>query len=400
MKHAVADLLPFYVNGTLDDGERARVETEIASCAQCASELEELRAMAGMLQARAATIAPASTLHARTMARLGAPAMSSREPTAPSPWWSTPARYAAAASLVVGIGASVAAAWHAQHSVASSAIQNVSMMRIPAAPMSTPAPMQPKIKINTAKEPAAQMQGAPQGQASGPSSTTTQLQRRLAKSAQMELLVDDVERSLRDGKAIAAREGGVVTELTDALPRDEGVVHGATLGVEVPAARLDATLDALAALGTVRDKQIAAEDVDATIVDEEARLTNLRREERDLRLLMDRGGKLADVLSVQQTLSDVRGQIEQLQSEHDHNLHRVATSTIALSLTERSHAAAPPGALGRIADAWRDGARALLATIVDVLAMLAWGAGYAPLPLTLAAACYAGTLAVRRRWAR
>ena len=65
-----------------------------------------------------------------------------------------------------------------------------------------------------------------------------------------------------------------------------------------------------------------ASAVDATIVDEEARLRNLRREEGDLRTLMDKGGKVDEILTVQQNLSDVRGQIEELDAQHQNDLHR------------------------------------------------------------------------------
>jgi anti-sigma factor RsiW len=44
----VADLLPWYANGTLEDDERARVERHLADCIGCKQELLELRKMQTM----------------------------------------------------------------------------------------------------------------------------------------------------------------------------------------------------------------------------------------------------------------------------------------------------------------------------------------------------------------
>jgi len=149
----------------------------------------------------------------------------------------------------------------------------------------------------------------------------------------------------------------------------------------------------------VQNKAIDAEDLDASIVDEEARLRNLRREETDLRRLMDRGGRVTDILSVQQQLSDVRGSIEQLDAQHANDLHRVATGTIALALTEDRPNAAPakPGPTARIDGAWHDGVRALVDTVVTLLAATAWCVAYAPVPLALGAAVYTAMRLVGKR---
>ena len=211
---------------------------------------------------------------------------------------------------------------------------------------------------------------------------------RLAKTARIEVLVRDVEASLKQAQAAIGRAGGELTALDDASPRTSGAVHAATLVVEIPPDRLDGTLDALATLGTVQNRSIDAADVDATIVDEEARLRNMRREESDLRRLMDKGGKVDEILTVQQNLSDVRGQIEQLDAQHQHDLHRVAASTITAVLTEDRPTGAPakPGPTARIDGAWHAGLEALSDTVVAFISGLVWCVAYAPVPLGFIAA--------------
>ncbi len=405
MKHEIAELLPFYANGTLDAAERTRVETELATCASCAEELHELQSLAATLRTRAelAPPPPASLLDG-VLARLDAtPPPLARPAALRGSWWAVPARYATAAALVVGFGAAGMAAWHVHESdTARDTVGNgtaepqlTTVYRMTPHPgdaqrnatAGVPAP-QAKLKADTPRAAAAQ--------APGPA---VQKQPRLAKHAKLEIYVGDVETALRAAQTTVRAAGGEVTALDDASPRDAGAVHGAELDVEVPADRLDPTLDALARLGTVRNRTIAADDMGDAIVDEEARLTNLRRAERDLRTLMDRGGKVDEILTVQQNLSDVRGQIEQLAAQHQHDLHRVATSAIALSLSEERPNASPakPGPTARIDGAWHAGLNALSDTLVAFVSHAVWTIAYAPVPLALAAAAYAIARTLRLR---
>ena len=395
-EHDIAELLPFYANGTLDAADRARVEAELATCATCAGELRELHAIAAALNARAAD-APALPAHVLddALARIGSAAASGPITKLHTTWWGIPARYATAAALVVGFGAVAAAAYHAHElQVASQGagdgLQVANVFRVTPGPgkgpraQGAPAPMALKV--------------AP-AQRAADAATAVAKQHRLAKKARIELLVRDVEASLKQAQSTVRDAGGDVTALNDASPRTADAVHGATIDVEVPAERLEGTLDALARLGAVQTRAIDAEDVDASIVDEEARLRNLRRAEVDLRALMDKGGKVDEILNVQQNLTEVRGQIEQLDAQHKHDLHRVATSTIQVTLTEDRPNAAPakPGPTARIDGAWHRGLDALADTVVSLLATIAWCAAFSPIALALAALAYAATRLVRRR---
>ncbi|GAC1533319.1 MAG: hypothetical protein NVS2B17_00810 [Candidatus Velthaea sp.] len=112
-----------------------------------------------------------------------------------------------------------------------------------------------------------------------------------------------------------ARESGSVTSLQDAMPDDPAEPHNAQVTLAIPSGRLDAVMDAIAATGAVKSRATKGEDIATSIVDTSARLRNLRREERDLLKIMDRGGRTSDVLEVQTHISDVRGQIETLNAQ-------------------------------------------------------------------------------------
>ena len=402
--HDVAELLPFYANGTLDAAERARVEAELATCETCASELRELTALAATLKARADAVPPLPEhVLDDVFARISTPATAIAATRLRTAWWGTPARYATAATLVVGFGAAAFAAHHAHEAnVANDVVlggtrttgTTTTIFRV------TPGPNAQKVAKNPdGAAPEAATKAVAQGQPNAPAERTVAKQHRLAKKARLDLLVRDVEATLKQAQTAVRRAGGDVTSLDDSTPSSASAVHTATLAVEVPAAQLDDTLDHLGLLGAVQTRAIDAEDVDATIVDEEARLRNLRRAEADLRKLMDKGGKVDDILTVQQNLSETRGQIEELDAQHRNDLHRVATSTIAITLTEDRPNTTPakPGPTARIDGAFRSGLDALADNVIAFLAMLAWCVAYAPIPLALAGVTYAVSRAVARR---
>ncbi|HEX3550800.1 MAG TPA: DUF4349 domain-containing protein [Candidatus Elarobacter sp.] len=384
-EHDVAELLPFYANGTLSAADRARVERELAACPSCARELRELETLAAALRARAEAAPPLSGRALDAALERIASGPPSAVTTLRTAWWGVPARYATAAVLVVGLGAAAVAAYHAHEAdvardsrgaQVAAANRTTTIFRVGRAASAIPATV---------------------AQAEPPPALAKQ--HRLARKAHLELLVRDVESSLRTAQATVRSAGGDVTSFADATPRSADDVHGATLEAEVPADRLDGTLDQLAALGAVQNRSVDAEDVAGAIVDEEARLRNLRREESDLRGLMDKGGKVEDVLDVQQHLGDVRGQIEQLDAQHQHDVHRVATSTISLALTEDRPNGAPakPGPTARIDGAWHSGLSALGDAVVSLIATIAWCVAVAPLALPAVALGYAAVRIARRR---
>jgi cell division septum initiation protein DivIVA len=399
MKHDVVELLPYYANDTLDAADRARVETELASCPSCAAELRELEQLAAALKAHADAAPPVPpSVFDDALARIATPSSAIVATRLRTAWWATPARYATAAVLVVGFGAAAVAAYHAHEAdvartsagvAQTGQAQTTTIFRV------TPNPVAAEnMKLMHAAN-ASRAVGAPASDAQPAAAK----KRRLAKTGRIEILVTGVEAALGRVHQIIRDNGGDLTSLDDASPRTAGAVHGAQLTIEVPAARLDGTLDTLATLGTVQNRAIDAEDVDATIVDEEARLRNLRSEEADLRTLMGRGGKVDDILTVQQNLSDVRGQIEELDAQHQHDLHRVATSTIAITLTEERANATPaqPGPSARIDGAWQSGLVALADTVVSLLSTIAWCVAYSPVLLGAAAITYAAARVLKRR---
>lgn len=165
-------------------------------------------------------------------------------------------------------------------------------------------------------------------------STPSQAAPQLVKTIDWTMTVDSVEQTLEQVTAIARQQQGDLLGLQDQIPIDERSRRTASLQLRVPQAKLDATLNALSALGNTQRQSLMAEDVSNQLVDLQARLRNLRKTEETLLEIMERSGGVGDVLKVAQELSNVRNSIEQVDAQLKNLQIRVAYSTINLTLEE------------------------------------------------------------------
>lgn len=206
----------------------------------------------------------------------------------------------------------------------------------------------------------------------------------LAKTAELLLTVETMEQSLDQVTAIARQYEGDVLVLQDQTPPNEYSRHTAYMQLRVPQAQLDATLEAIAELGTVQRQAIQAEDVSTQLVDFQARLRTLRRTENLLMEIMERSGEMGEVLQVAQELSTVRTSIEQIDAQLTAVQNRVAYSTINLSLEEAIATTTPtrPAAV-QLQETWESATRSLGKVTVDLVQLLIWLLVYSPYWLLL-----------------
>jgi anti-sigma factor RsiW len=84
--HEVWEMLPWYVNGTLDDRERASVQAHLMTCAACQAELVRCHDLAAAVRTAADGWEPSAEHFARVLARLD-PTTASATPR--RGWWDT-----------------------------------------------------------------------------------------------------------------------------------------------------------------------------------------------------------------------------------------------------------------------------------------------------------------------
>jgi hypothetical protein len=202
----------------------------------------------------------------------------------------------------------------------------------------------------------------------------------IIRTGSISLLVADVERAINATQVVARAHGGNVLSLSDQTPTQEGVRHTAQLQIGVPQYEFDAAMTALTSVGGVQARSVNAQDASAQIVDVQARLNNARRTESDLLKIMDRQGKIEDVLAAEQQLAQVREQVEELDGQLQATKHQVAYSTIDVSLTDaaaKTTTVAPTGAQ-KLGDAWQAALRSVGGFTLGILSSMLWLVAYLP----------------------
>jgi hypothetical protein len=148
------------------------------------------------------------------------------------------------------------------------------------------------------------------------------------KTGSLSLQVKAIDDSLAAASAKIAALGGYVAGSDRKGDGDQLV---ATETYRIPATNWDAALVALRGLSDkVLGEQTQTQDVTSDVVDLGARITNLQATESALQAIMAQATKIQDVLAVQQQLTDVRGQIEQLSTQKKHLQDQAAFSTLTV----------------------------------------------------------------------
>ncbi|MEO0351585.1 MAG: DUF4349 domain-containing protein [Cyanobacteria bacterium P01_A01_bin.15] len=220
-------------------------------------------------------------------------------------------------------------------------------------------------------------------------------QPQLIKRAQLSLIVDSIDDSLKQASQLIRAQQGDILDLQD--NQIEAIQRTASMRIRVPQANLDPLLAALSELGSVQQQGLRAEDVSTQIVDAQARLRNLRKSEESLLKIMDRSGEISHVLEVSRELSSVRERIEQIDARVQNLQTQVRYSTVDLTLAA-AVAAQPDGRpLGEtIGATWRDATRSMGELTVNLMRIGLWLLAYSPYLLVLAIASVLGYRTIRR----
>jgi hypothetical protein len=207
----------------------------------------------------------------------------------------------------------------------------------------------------------------------------------LVKTAQLALTVESIDETLEAVSNIAKQQQGDILGLEDNKPQNSYSRPKASMQIRVPQANLDRTLDALAQLGTVESRNLSAEDVSDRLVDFQARLRNLRKQESLLLDIMERSGSVGDVLKVAQELNNIRQAIEQIDAQYKNLRNRVAYSTINLQLEAAvASSTAQPPLTSEVENAWKNATQSVGDFTTDLIRFGIWLAAYSPYLLVLA----------------
>jgi len=147
--------------------------------------------------------------------------------------------------------------------------------------------------------------------------------RKVIRSADLRLAVDDFDEAGRAIVALAERSGGFVLSASEK-----------SYQVKVPARAFDDALEALAALGEVEHRRIYGQDVTAEYLDLEARLRTAEKARAAYLELLSRAATVEEMLKVEQALAGVQERIETLLGRKKYLDEHLALSTLTVTLVE------------------------------------------------------------------
>jgi hypothetical protein len=133
---------------------------------------------------------------------------------------------------------------------------------------------------------------------------------------------------------LANEQGGYVSNAN--IYQSNEVPRG-SITIRVPAEKYEETLAKLRAMALrVERENTGTQDVTEEFVDLEARKANLEHTEAALQKLLDdrqQLGRTSDILEVHRELTNIRGQIEQIEGRMRYLANQAALSTITIELT-------------------------------------------------------------------
>lgn len=181
--------------------------------------------------------------------------------------------------------------------------------------------------------------------------------------------VDSLELAIEAVRQVAKSVGGYVGN-TSLMSMGRNV-RSANIELKIPADRFEGVRTSLAPIGKIESESSTAMDVGEEFVDVTARQANAHRlEERLISLLATRTGKLEDVLAVERELARVREEIERYEGRLRYLKSNVATSTLVVTVHEKTPIVTDFGGENPIIRAFKDAWRVFIMFITFAISSL------------------------------
>ncbi|MHB1005528.1 MAG: DUF4349 domain-containing protein [Chloroflexota bacterium] len=170
--------------------------------------------------------------------------------------------------------------------------------------------------------------------------------RYVIRTADVSLVVKDVEGAVGQVESVATSAGGLVAQSN--VRRDASRVL-ADVTIQVPAQTFEKVIGELKGLALIVETvRTSSQDVTEEYVDNDAQLANLRAAEDSTRRLLGQTSRMDDVLTVQRELTRIRGDIEKIEGRQRYLQRRTDMSTINVHLAVEA-----PGAMAAARSGWQ-----------------------------------------------
>ena len=176
--------------------------------------------------------------------------------------------------------------------------------------------------------PGNQLGGSGQASNTGNQNGAFRDEAKIVRTGSLSLQVKELDKAVTAGRDRIRAIGGYVGASRQTNDGDRSV---ATITYRIPSDRWEDALTQLRGLGKVLDEQTNAVEVTGQLIDLGARIDNLRASETALQAISRQATKISDVLEVQNRLSEVRGQIEQLEAQRTHLSDQASLGTLQVT---------------------------------------------------------------------
>lgn len=163
--------------------------------------------------------------------------------------------------------------------------------------------------------------------------TAAEVDQKIIKNGSLHMVVDDVSGTADDLTALAKAKGGFV-QSSQVSERGDGT-HSGFVSIRVPVVEFENAMNAAKALArTVKSDSATGQDVTEQYTDLRAQLRNAKAQEEVYLQVLKQAKTVQDILSVQQYLGQIRGQIESLEGRSKYLENQTSFSTIGIQLEE------------------------------------------------------------------
>ena len=214
----------------------------------------------------------------------------------------------------------------------------------------------------------------------------TSVEQKLIKSSHIYLEVEDYQEAYLRIKEVVLSHSGYIADTSE--KDDEGRKYGYIV-VRVPKEHFEDTTEEIKRLGEVEEARTTVEDVTEEYVDLEARLENLKKQEKRYQEILAAAVTVEEILKIEAELERIRGDIESYEGKIRYLNDSIEYSSIQVSLTE-------PGAekieIGLI-DALKRAVQAFFSALRAVIIFLGY---FLPVIVTCGVLYYVGRIAYRK----
>ena len=184
--------------------------------------------------------------------------------------------------------------------------------------------------------PASMENGKDLSTTTGGSQTNVPTNQKLIRTVHMEAETDDLDILLSNVENRVAALGGYIEhrQVYNGSQSEYRRIRNASLTIRIPAPQLDAFVSHVTENANIVSTNESAEDVTLTYVEVEGRVTALQTQQARLLELLAQAETMEDLLTIERELTDVRTELEQMQSKLRLYDNLVDYGTVHLSVQE------------------------------------------------------------------